>query len=85
MGRDLVTLPRWLGRLIYFFRGKRKARLHLLAPGVEETLEGVLVGRWAGHYVVILPKSIASTGASISLEGYLEIPAEKVAYVQILS
>jgi hypothetical protein len=77
-------VPRWLGRLLYAFRGKRRARFYLGGPGIDETLEGVLVGRWSGHYVVLLPRRITASGESVALKGELEIPAERVVFVQIL-
>ncbi len=80
-------MPRWLGRVFYAFRGKRSVRLHLVdRPGVPApTLEGVLVGRFAGHYVLLVPKLVQSGGAPIELEGVVEVPTEQVLFLQVLS
>lgn len=81
-----MSVPRWLGRLLYAFRGKRLVRLHLeVRPGTPvETVEGVLIGRWSGHYVLLLPKVVQGPDASTSLEGYLEVPKERVVLVQVM-
>lgn len=78
-------MPVWLMRLIWKVRGKRLARLHLLEEkGTPvSTLEGVLLGRWSGHYVLLLPKVVGEDGAT-SLEGTVEVPAERVVFVQVL-
>lgn len=75
-------MPRWIARIIWVLRGRRLARLHLAdnAPSVE----GILVGRWEGHYVLLTPKLLESQGRTYSLDGHLEVPAEKVLYVQVL-
>lgn len=75
-------MPRWLGRLLYALRGKRRVRLHLVDP--HPTVEGVLVGRWCGHYVLVLPKLLNDEGKTLALEGDLEVPAERVVFVQVL-
>lgn len=80
-------MPRWLGRILYALRGKRRVRLHLeVAPGrgAPEAVEGVLLGRWSGHYVLLLPRAIDAVDSSLSLEGSLEVPAERVIFVQVL-
>ena len=75
-------MPRWIGRVIWALRGKRLARIHLHdnAPSAE----GILVGRWGGHYVLLTPKLLEAEGRTYSLDGHLEIPAERVLYVQVL-
>lgn len=79
-------MPRWIGRLIYAMRGKRRVRLHLeVKPDTPvETIEGVLVGRWSGHYVLLLPRVVRGEDTSTSLEGEVEVPAERVVFVQVL-
>lgn len=79
-------MPRWVGRMLYAMRGKRRVRLHLeVKPDTPvETIEGVLAGRWAGHYVLLLPKIVRGEGAAISLEGEVEVPAERVVFVQVI-
>jgi phage terminase large subunit-like protein len=90
-GRCRVNAPRWLGRIFYALRGKRLVRLHCLhgAPGstAEITLEGVLVGRWCGMYVLLRPKLLESAESTISFDDAetVEIPAERVFFVEVLA
>lgn len=79
-------MPRWLGRVIYAFRGKRRVRLHLEdRPGVPApSIEGIMLGRWCGHYVLIQPKVLHTEDRTIPLEGTVEVPAERVVFVQVL-
>jgi hypothetical protein len=69
-------------------RRKRRVRIHLLdgrgQPG--ETVEGLQVGRRpiAGHYHLLMPKHLESEEHSNSLEGHLEVPADRVLFVQVL-
>lgn len=79
-------MPRLIARALYAMRGKRRVRLQLEdKPGVEApTLEGVLVGRWSGHYVLLVPRVLQADG-SVALEGTVEVPAERVLFVQVLS
>ncbi len=84
MGKYLV-INRWLGRLIYSFRGKRRVRLQLIYEGANETtLEGLLLGRWINHYILLTPKLIKETDKSIELEGLVEVPADRVVFIQVL-
>lgn len=79
-------IPRWLGRLLYSFRGKRQVRLHLAdVPGMATTpsIDGILVGRWAGHYVLLLPKVVLDEGVTRALSGTVEVPADRVLFVQV--
>ncbi len=78
-------MPRWLGRLVWCFRGKRNVRLHLeVMPGTPvATLEGLLVGRWGGHYVLLVPKIVGEGGVS-PVDGTVEVPAGRVVFVQVL-
>lgn len=80
-------MPRWIGRLIWSMRGKRRVRLHLeVADNIAvSTVEGVLMGRWSGHYVLLLPKAMIGEEATQSLDGTLEVPAERVIFVQVLA
>lgn len=79
-------MPRFLSRLVYAVRGKRRVRLQLEdKPGVESpSIEGLLLGRWSGHYVLLTPRLIQDAGHSIALEGTVEVPAERVLFVQVL-
>ena len=76
-------MPSWFVRLIWKVRGKRLARLHLLDPA--PSIEGILVGCWGGHYIVIQPKIVEQPDQVVALEGYVEIPRERVLFVQVLS
>lgn len=78
-----MSLPRWFARLVWHFRGKRQVRLQLSGPGQDATLEGILVGRFGGHYVLLVPKVVERQGA-VALEGHVEVPAERVLFVQVL-
>jgi hypothetical protein len=79
-------MPRWIGRLLWSLRGKRRVRLHLVKPGTPiETIEGVLMGRWSGHYVLLLPQVLVQDGTSHPLDGTIEVPAENVLFVQVLT
>jgi len=73
-------LPVWLMRLAWRVRGKRAARLHLTdGPSVE----GILAGRWAGHYIMLTPSIVEED--SVEATGHFEVPAERVIFVQVLS
>lgn len=73
-------MPEFLGRKS--MRAKRLARLHLKdnAPSVE----GLLMGRFNGHYVLSAPKILEAKDRTYSLDGWVEVPAEKVLYVQVI-
>lgn len=75
-------MPRFLMRLVWAVRGKRLARLHLADN--QPSVEGILAGRWGGHYVVLAPKLLDKLDRTFSLEGHLEVPAERVLYVQVI-
>ena len=79
-------IPRWVGRIIWAFRGKRRVRLHLVDPphGSAPSVEGILQGRWSGHYVVLVPSLIEEVGGKQELDGHLEVPAERVLFIQVL-
>lgn len=67
------------------FRCKRKVRFHV--EGLDASPEGILVGTWADHYVLRVPRLIASVGGdSLDLQGdgYREvlIPKSRVLFVQ---
>ena len=86
-----MNAPRWLGRIFYMLRGRRLVRLHCLhtSPGAtaEVTLEGVLVGRWCGMYVLLRPKLLENADSTISFDDAesIEIPRERVFFVEVLS
>ena len=80
-------MPSWLLRLVWKVRGKRMVRLHLIDPpdGQLPSVEGILVGRWSGHYVLLAPRLLETSEESASLDGHLEVPSERVAFVQVLA
>lgn len=84
MGGVLV-IPRWVARIVWAFRGKRRVRLHLVDPPKTAlpSLEGVLVGRWGGHYVLLAP-SVITSDMTKPVSGHIEVPAELVLFVQVL-
>jgi len=80
-------VPRWAARLVWAARGKRRVRLHLVpVDGLETTpsLEGVLAGRWGGHYVLLVPRVVHEEERHTVLAGDVEVPAERVLFVQVL-
>lgn len=80
-------MPRWLGRLFYALRGKRLVRLQLEdKPKYEApTFEGLLVGRWAGHYILEYPKIVKPNDDPILLGSLIEVPVERVVFIQLVS
>ena len=73
-------MPAWIMRLVWKVRGKRLVRLHL--ENNLPSVEGILAGRWGGHYVVLTPQ-VLSDGSN-KLSGHVEVPAERVVLVQVL-
>lgn len=67
-------------RLVWKVRGKRRVRLHL--DENQPTVEGILAGRWGGHYVVLAPNILADGDHKVT--GHVEVPAERVVLVQVL-
>lgn len=81
-------LPRWLGRLFYLVRGKRRVRYHLHdgKGGFDgPTIEGLELGCWSGHYVCVLASHVAREDSTIPLQGSVEIARERVSFRQVLS
>lgn len=79
-------MPVWVARLVWKVRGKRVVRVHCEdRPNTPvTTFEGVLAGRWGGHYVLLAPKIVKDAEDSVSIAGMIEIPAERVVFVQVL-
>lgn len=75
-------MPNWLLRLIWRVRRRRLVRLHLL--DVEHSLSGVLLGVVGGHYLLAKPKLLETDERTIPLDGIIEVPRERVLYVQVL-
>jgi hypothetical protein len=72
----------WLVYWLWRLRGRRRVRLHLFddAPSVE----GILVGCKGGHYVLLTPKLVTRHGQH-ELQGLVEVPRERVVFVQVLT
>jgi hypothetical protein len=79
-------MPLWLAHLLWKGRRKRAVVLHFKpTTGEERSIEGVLLGRWGGHYVLLKARVIwVEDGApkAEELDGTLEVPAENVLAVQ---
>ena len=66
-------------------RRRRKVRLHI--EGMQGSLQGILVGMWAGHYVLDIPEVIVGEGAgTTSLQGdgfrRVAVPKGRVLFLQ---
>lgn len=61
-------------------RRKRFGRLHTIEP--HPTYEGILLGRWGGHYHLIHCKLLRGEGQSIAMDGHIEVPAENIVCFQ---
>jgi hypothetical protein len=65
----------------------RKARplVRIHHAKMEASLEGFLVGRWHGHYVLRVAKLIGAEDSSFSFEGpEVRVPAENVLFIEVL-
>lgn len=50
------------------------------------TVTGILIGRWAGHYVLELPSVVEAVDATVPLGGrFLEVPRERVIFFEVES
>ncbi len=52
--------------------------------GRDGTIEGILIGRFAGHYVLTRARWIEAEDASTTLAGDVEIPESRVLFIQRL-
>lgn len=78
-------MPRWVARVVWAMRGKRRVRLHFLPDVAEQSIDGVLLGCWGGHYVLQLPRLVEAEDRSVPLEGMVEVARERVLFVQVLA
>mgnify|MGYP001179288166 CR=1 FL=1 len=79
-------MPWWMSRLGWLLRRKRLVRLHLeVTDGQPSTVEGVRLGVWGGHYVLMLPKVLEAADRTHALDGVLEVPRGRVIFCQVLS
>ncbi len=78
-------MPVWLARMMWRVRGKRLVRLHFRpVTGSEHSIEGILLGRFAGHYLLAAAHQILDAESSVPLDGVVEVPAETVLFLQAL-
>ena len=54
------------------------------AWGRDGTIEGILIGRFAGHYVLTRARWLDAEDASTTLAGDVEIPEARVLFLQRL-
>jgi len=69
-------------KLLWRLRGPRLVRLHL--EGNQPSVEGLLLGRWGGHYVLREAKIVQGEQASVPVEGSVEVPEGRVLFAQVL-
>jgi hypothetical protein len=69
-------------RLLALLRPKRLVRLHL--PEAGPSFEGILLGRWGGHYVLRNARLLRATDSSLALDGEVRVPQERVLFVQAI-
>jgi hypothetical protein len=63
--------------------GRRKlVRVHVVNG---PSLEGIYDGHRAGHYVLLQPKLLDAQGATVALDGSVEVPEQNVLFVQVLA
>jgi hypothetical protein len=61
---------------------RRLVRLHQLDPA--PSVEGILIGRYDGHYRLLKPAVIEAVGQTRELGGEAWVPCERVVFVQVL-
>lgn len=85
--------PRWVAGIVYRARGKRLVRVHVerrleAQAGVvgesDMTVEGLLLGRWSGMYVLTRASVVGDDDDTVSLLGDVEIPADRVIFLQTI-
>ena len=66
--------------------GRRRAlvRLHMTPQAGSGTIEGFLLGRWSGHYVLTRARFVEAPDRSVGMDGDVEVPAGNVLCVQRL-
>jgi hypothetical protein len=63
---------------------KRLVRVHFKPEVCADSVDGILVGRAAGHYELANAKHVAAEGAR-SIDGGAWIPVDNVLYLQPLA
>jgi hypothetical protein len=66
---------------VIFHKRNRRVRMHLQAG---PTIQGVLMGRTGGHYVLWAPKVLEGEDATVTVSGHVEIPCERVLFYQVI-
>ena len=61
---------------------KRKVRLHL--QDFASSVDGVLVARRRGHYILWAPAIIGANDEEVKMAGHIEVPTSRVLFVQVL-
>jgi hypothetical protein len=79
-------MPEWLLRIVWSMRRKRSVIVHFKpSTGQESSIGGVLIGRWRHHYVLFAPYILQDAETTVQLDGALEVPAESVLFLQVVS
>jgi hypothetical protein len=65
-----------------FWRPRRLVRVHL--DGKDFSIEGVLVRRAAGHYVLANASHIETAERTHALDGEVWLPERRVLYLQVI-
>jgi hypothetical protein len=64
---------------------KRRVRIHF-NPGADQVdFEGILAGRIDGHYLLLTPKLLQEGGQGYTLDNAIEIPCERVLFLERLA
>jgi len=67
---------------VAIIRKRRLVRVHTTDQAGSRTIEGILLGRWSGHYVLTRAQLLDETGAAVRLAGDVEIPTRNVLLIQ---
>ena len=76
-------MPRWWGRAWSVFRRRRMVMVHFRDAGAA-SVSGFYRGVWAGHYIIEAPKLHETVDKAVPLDGMLEIPRDRVLYLQTM-
>lgn len=64
-------------------RSRKLVRLHM--DGQRPSLEGILIGFWADHYVLTQPAIMAAANETYALDGpEVRVPKTNVVFVEVL-
>lgn len=65
-------------------RKKKLVRVHFREVDSTDSVEGILLGRRAGHYRLANARHISDTEQSRVVDGEALIPKERVLYLQVI-